>query len=344
MQIFISWSGDRSCSLAIHLHEWLRTVVQRAETWMSDRDIEAGQRWSEELAARIKSANFGIICLTPENIKSPWVHFEAGALAEVIGSARLVPVLLGLRRAELNFPLAQFQAVEVTREGLLSLATAINRNLGDQKLDTVILSNAFSAGWPYVENIIEKLQQSASNSFDHKQKSDRQILEDLLEGVRTIGFQLGNKSFANIREEAQSWEEFYIQGVNLANRRGGAEVDKRALSAYNSAIAFAPADLPINVFSRLYAYRGAMLKRLRRLDEARQDLILARQWAQAPKELCDALYNLAGVEALRGNKAAALELIRELIEKDVSYKEVIKGRPHYFGTLYSDLKIASLVN
>jgi len=96
VNIFISWSGARSKSLAILLHDWLRAVVQRASPWMSDRDIEAGQRWNEQISLRLKDTSFGIVCLTSENLNAPWILFEAGAIAKSVDSARVVPVLLGV--------------------------------------------------------------------------------------------------------------------------------------------------------------------------------------------------------------------------------------------------------
>ena len=112
MQVFISWSGSRSKSLAVYVHEWIKTVVQRAEPWMSERDIEAGQRWNAQLSSRLKETDFGIICLTPENLTAPWLLFESGALAKALDAARVVPLLFGLKKADLSLPLARFQAVE----------------------------------------------------------------------------------------------------------------------------------------------------------------------------------------------------------------------------------------
>jgi hypothetical protein len=103
MRVFISWSGTRSKRLAVHLHDWLGAVVQRAEPWLSDRDLEAGQRWNEEISAKLKDTHFGILCLTRENLAAPWLLFEAGALAKAIDSARVVPVLLGVARSDLTF-------------------------------------------------------------------------------------------------------------------------------------------------------------------------------------------------------------------------------------------------
>jgi hypothetical protein len=112
MKVFISWSGPRSKTFALYVHEWLKAAVQRAEPWMSERDIQPGQRWNEEISSRLKDTNFGIICLTPENLNAPWLLFEAGALAKAVDSAHVVPLLFGMRKAQLTFPLAQFQAVE----------------------------------------------------------------------------------------------------------------------------------------------------------------------------------------------------------------------------------------
>src|SRR5438045_2056479 len=131
MKVFVSWSGARSKTLALHLHEWLKAVVQRAEPWMSDRDLEAGQRWNEEISSRLKDTHFGIICLTRENLGAPWLLFAAGALAKAVDSARVVPILLGVPRSDLTFPLAQFQAVEASESGFRSLAVAVNNALGE---------------------------------------------------------------------------------------------------------------------------------------------------------------------------------------------------------------------
>ena len=44
MKVFISWSGTRSKALANALHKWLPMVLQYVEPWVSDSDIDAGER------------------------------------------------------------------------------------------------------------------------------------------------------------------------------------------------------------------------------------------------------------------------------------------------------------
>jgi TIR domain len=93
MKIFISWSGDRSRLIAEALRDWLRLVIPRSEPWLSKDDIRKGTRWSTELATILEQAQFGIICLTPDNIDRPWILFEAGALSKALTNAYVCPLL-----------------------------------------------------------------------------------------------------------------------------------------------------------------------------------------------------------------------------------------------------------
>src|SRR5687768_76505 len=124
MQIFISWSGARSRVAAEALRKWLPGVLQSVEPWVSGADIEAGARWHQALSVRLSECNFGVICLTPENLQSAWLLYEAGALSKVVDGSSVVPYLLGLRKADVEGPLAHFQSVEADPEGTLVLLQA----------------------------------------------------------------------------------------------------------------------------------------------------------------------------------------------------------------------------
>jgi len=82
MEIFISWSGDRSKVIAEALNGWIPKVIQRLaqHVWMSASDIDPGQRWNREVAEKLAGSTFGILCLTEENLNAPWILFEAGAI------------------------------------------------------------------------------------------------------------------------------------------------------------------------------------------------------------------------------------------------------------------------
>ena len=82
MKVFISWSGPRSRAVAVALKDWLPLVLEGVDPWVSDKDISAGERWAQSVAGELESANFGIICITPENLNADWILFESGALSK----------------------------------------------------------------------------------------------------------------------------------------------------------------------------------------------------------------------------------------------------------------------
>jgi hypothetical protein len=129
MSIFISWSGTRSKKVALALRDWLPKVLQAADLWMSDADIEAGSRGINEVFEQLERATFGIIVITPGNREAPWLLFEAGALSKRLSDkSRVCPYLLDLKTTDVSKPLAEFQGVTANREGTLRLVKSINNS------------------------------------------------------------------------------------------------------------------------------------------------------------------------------------------------------------------------
>ena len=117
MEVFISWSGSRSKEVALALRGWLKNVIQGLEPWMSDTDIEVGQRGVEEIFGQLKKSQTGIICVTPENMMAPWLHFEAGALSQAVGDkAKVCPALLDMTTSAVTGPLSEYQNVKLRTE------------------------------------------------------------------------------------------------------------------------------------------------------------------------------------------------------------------------------------
>jgi hypothetical protein len=90
MKVFLSWSGEKSRAVATALRAWLPYVNAEVEPWMSESDIEPGARWSAEIAKELESTSFGIACVTSGNQGSPWLNFEAGALAKQLSTSRVI--------------------------------------------------------------------------------------------------------------------------------------------------------------------------------------------------------------------------------------------------------------
>ena len=77
MQVFISWSGSESQAMAKALADWLPNVLQAAKPWFSPEHLQKGSRWAEELFSVLENSRVGVFCITPSNVHSPWVSFEA---------------------------------------------------------------------------------------------------------------------------------------------------------------------------------------------------------------------------------------------------------------------------
>jgi hypothetical protein len=127
--VFISWSGPRSNHVAKFLRKWLRSVIHSARPWMSEKDIKSGSVSVNSIRTALASVKAGIVCLTPESLKEPWLNFEAGGLLRTPeAETRVCTYLLaGLEPGQLEYPLAMFQARIADREQTLALVQDINR-------------------------------------------------------------------------------------------------------------------------------------------------------------------------------------------------------------------------
>src|SRR5699024_5920162 len=108
LHVFLSWSMQRSGDVAKAFREWLPSVLQNVKPYYTSDDLSKGSRWSSEIRGELESSDFGIIFLTPENVQSPWILFEAGALSK-LEKSRVAPLLIGLEPTDISGPLAQLQ-------------------------------------------------------------------------------------------------------------------------------------------------------------------------------------------------------------------------------------------
>jgi hypothetical protein len=184
MKVFIGWSGERSQALAQALRDWLPLVLHYVEPWLSEADVAAGERWAQAVATELEASNFGIICITPENVGSPWVLFEAGALAKSMQGARVIPLLFNLEFSDITGPLAQFQAKKVGKNGLAEVIQSINQTTADQSIPEDRARQLFSALWPEFEKQLATISDEAPT--EKHMRPNHEILEELVTGVRGL--------------------------------------------------------------------------------------------------------------------------------------------------------------
>jgi hypothetical protein len=189
MKVFVSWSGDVSKTVALVLRDWLPSVIQAIEPYVSSEDIEKGTRWGQDLGEALGSLGVGILCLTPENVTAPWINFEAGALSKSLDNSRVMPFLLGMNKSQVPWPLAQFQLTSYEKDDVKRMLLSINGTCDSPPcVSEVILNRSFERWWPDLKESLDSLVDEAKN-LDHGAQPARRvdtgaILEELLELTR----------------------------------------------------------------------------------------------------------------------------------------------------------------
>ena len=187
MKVFISWSGERSKAMAAALKEWLPMALQHVEPWMSDDDVQAGERWADSVATELQNCNVGIVCVTSENLTSEWLHFEAGALSKSMNDGAVITALLDLDIKDVAGPLTQFQMKKLDKGGVLDIARAINSHSGG-RLDEANLANLVTGLWGVLEERFQQIPDAGTSTKQTRSRTD--VLEDVVMNVRGLRHQI----------------------------------------------------------------------------------------------------------------------------------------------------------
>jgi hypothetical protein len=190
VKVFISWSGEPSRSIATALTEWLKSVVQHVDPWMSDEKIGSGARWSDAIAKSLGETNFGIVCVTRANQHEPWLIFEAGALAKSVELGRVVPLCIDLPFSEVTDPLSAFQGRRLDRDGMSRLVRDISA-ASEKPMSAEQMTTIFDAMWPRLEAAVREAINAAPPDTEPR-RSAEEMLEELVERIRRIDRQTGD--------------------------------------------------------------------------------------------------------------------------------------------------------
>lgn len=186
MKVFISWSGDYSREVAEKLSVWIPSVIQSVDTFYSPNDIGKGENWGNRLSHELEDCSFGIVCLTPENVSAPWIHFEAGSLAKSMDS-RLSSIMLGVNPSDIKGPLSRFQNTKFEQTDFFKLIQAINAST-DKPLPPNTLKKIYEIMWTELEKEVQPIIKKYGNvpKKEDAQKSDHDALQEILRIVRGI--------------------------------------------------------------------------------------------------------------------------------------------------------------
>jgi TIR domain len=185
MRIFLSWSGELSRKVAEILRTYLPVMIQGLETFMSKHDLESGTRWSVELARQLEDSTFGILCLTADNLNSPWLLFEAGALTKHV-EGRACGLLVGtLKPTDVTGPLSQFQHRSFSEADLQALLRDVNAKL-PKPLEFSQLQMVFQKWWPDIEREYQAALKAVVSDPKPPLREQREILEEILGRIRSL--------------------------------------------------------------------------------------------------------------------------------------------------------------
>lgn len=183
MRVFLSWSGDRSRQLANVLREWLPSVLQAVEPFMSMEDIPKGTQWAAAISGELKNCGFAVICVTPENQHAPWLNYEAGALSNVLGTPQVCPLLLGVSSTDIDGPLSIFQMTDATEADVLRLVRAMNKKLSPPLSDDQ-LDRTYSRWWPDLRERLDTLASAVGGSPSQVRRTTEDLVRETLDAVR----------------------------------------------------------------------------------------------------------------------------------------------------------------
>jgi len=200
MKVFISWSGEASRELAVALRDWFPKVLQDVKPFVSSKDIDKGANWIVELRKELTDSSFGVVCLTPDNILSPWLNYEAGAIATSIDTdMRVCPVLLGVEKSQVKPPLSHLQMTDLTRGDISQLMESMNKADGSP-LDSQSIDENVEVWWSHLEDKVNSIKipephATAQPSPEPPQPEmhTEEILEELLQLARSTDEHLSSE-------------------------------------------------------------------------------------------------------------------------------------------------------
>ena len=195
LTLFISWSGEDAAEIAKILQKWLHTVFSDIKVHVTPEDVEAGKRWSSQIAQLLESSDIGVLVYTAHNLDSLWMAFEAGALSKKINSSKVIPLLFDVNITDLKGPLSQFQALKFSYENLLKIVESINSELHEEARKSEDLRNNMEFSWDHLEKEVNVVMTRFQSQEHPKKPNVGEALDNLYSLIKTSP--LYSTEFAN---------------------------------------------------------------------------------------------------------------------------------------------------
>lgn len=193
MEIFLSWSKDWSQELTKAFRDWIPYVLQDVSPFMSAADIALGTNWNEKINSQLEKSTIGILFVTPENIDSSWLNFEAGALSKSLEKgSKIIPILFGDKDINIKLsgsPLKQFQSViHPDKKGFENLIGTLNDS-SENPLDQEKISKTFEKWWPDFETNLN----SINKKYDTVKSDTQEVTGNSLQNSEALIYNISDK-------------------------------------------------------------------------------------------------------------------------------------------------------
>lgn len=232
LQIFVCWSGENNRDAAESVKEFLEKVFDPAVRVTYSEDIPVGDMWLPRLLRILQQCDIGFLCINSRNANSPWLHFEAGAIASALGEKQVIPLYFDIDPNQLNDPFRAFHGMKVGsvdgNSAIKKLIVQINERLPKQRQHTEnVLMKKVDDMWNGVVEAHEKALQTAKDTNeDAPALAPEPDVPDKLDDLRNymntiekIGWE-NSQNLASVANELQSLSErldrllAYDPGVN----------------------------------------------------------------------------------------------------------------------------------
>lgn len=199
MKVFLSWSGERSRMIAEAFKDWLPLMLQALEPWIST-DIEKGGVWDKNIQEALNNSRVCIICLTKENLNSVYIHYEAGAIANLPdGSAKTF--LYNIKNSDVKQPLARFQSTLYNKNDVFKLIVGLNDVLKQHEethVSDAMIEKIFELNWPSFRQILDTIPKADTHA---EKRSADDKLDEILNLVRVNSVRQEEKKIEFFRPE-----------------------------------------------------------------------------------------------------------------------------------------------
>lgn len=169
MNVFLSWSKPKSKELAIATKAFLEGMFRKSiEIWISNEGIKFGEMSLLEINMALRKSEKCLVFLTKDNIKSPWIMYESGAVAVANyqenntqkTKSSVIPIVfeeIEDKEFEKN-PINQFQRLMFTKNNMRNLVKQLNEVMGAFDNEE-LLKAQFEINWKELNKTVKQILQ-----------------------------------------------------------------------------------------------------------------------------------------------------------------------------------------